>query len=174
MAVPERCGTLARMQRFTISLDDSLARRFDDLIADKGYENRSEAVRDLIRSRLGDAALATPGHTAFAPVDAWCVATVSYVYNHHDQTVARRVLDLQHEHHDLVLSSLHTHLDHHDCLETAVLRGPSAAVQACAERLVALRGVRHGAIHRVPLAAEDPGHTHAHGTPRHQHLKPLS
>lgn len=165
------------MQRFTISLDDALARQFDDLIAAKGYENRSEAVRDLIRSRLGDATLAAapaPTGAAFTPVDSWCVATVSYVYDHHDQTVARRVLDLQHEHHDLVVSSLHTHLDHHDCLETAVLRGPMAAVQACAERLVALRGVRHGAIHRVPLAAEDHGHTHALGRERHRHLKPLS
>ncbi|KQP35700.1 nickel-responsive transcriptional regulator NikR [Pseudorhodoferax sp. Leaf274] len=162
------------MQRFTISLDDALARQFDELIAAKGYENRSEAVRDLIRSRLGDASLAAPPHAAFTPVDPWCVATVSYVYDHHDQTVARRVLDLQHEHHDLVVSSLHTHLDHDDCLETAVLRGPLAAVQACAERLVALRGVRHGAMHLVPLAAADHGHTHAHGLARHSHLKPLS
>lgn len=173
-AVPWRCGTLARMQRFTISLDDALARQFDELIAAKGYENRSEAVRDLIRSRLGDASLATPASAAFKPVDPWCVATVSYVYDHHDQTVARRVLDLQHEHHDLVVSSLHTHLDHEDCLETAVLRGPLAAVLACAERLVALRGVRHGAMHLVPLAAPDHGHTHGHGLARHQHQKPLS
>ncbi|HVR50745.1 MAG TPA: nickel-responsive transcriptional regulator NikR [Pseudorhodoferax sp.] len=170
------------MQRFTISLDDALARQFDALIAAKGYENRSEAVRDLIRSRLGDATLAAPLPPARpeAPADErWCVASVSYVYDHHDQPVARRVLDLQHEHHDLVVSSLHTHLDHHDCLETAVLRGPAAAVQGCAERLVALRGVRHGAIHLVPLAAEDPAHAHAHahghGThERHRHLKPLS
>ncbi|WP_326539276.1 nickel-responsive transcriptional regulator NikR [Pseudorhodoferax sp.] len=166
------------MQRFTISLDDALARQFDELIAAKGYENRSEAVRDLIRSRLGDANLAAPqAHAASTPaaVHPWCVATVSYVYDHHDQTVARRVLDLQHEHHDLVVSSLHTHLDHHDCLETAVLRGPATSVQAFAERLVALRGVRHGAVHRVPLAAEEHAHTHAHGThEQHRHLKPLS
>lgn len=166
------------MQRFTISLDDVLARQFDEFIAAKGYENRSEAVRDLIRSRLGDDTLAAPhAHPAAhqAAADHWCVATVSYVYDHHDQTVARRVLDLQHEHHDLVVSSLHTHLDHHDCLETAVLRGPVPPVQACAERLVALRGVRHGAIHRVPLALEEHAHAHAHGTlERHQHLKPIS
>lgn len=175
-------GTLGRMQRFTISLDDALAQQFDALIAAKGYENRSEAVRDLIRSRLGVATLAAapdaPRPEA-ADDERWCVASVSYVYDHHDQPVARRVLDLQHEHHDLVVSSLHTHLDHHDCLETAVLRGPAAAVQSCAERLVALRGVRHGAIHLVPLAPEGPAHAHAHAHPhgtheRHRHLKPLS
>ena len=62
-----------------------------------------------------------------------------------------RVLDLQHDHHDLVVTSLHTHLDHDHCLETVVLRGPTPAVQACAQQLIALRGVRHGAIHLVPL-----------------------
>ena len=184
--MPAPCGTLGAMQRFTISLDDALAQQFDALIAAKGYENRSEAVRDLIRSRLGDATLAEGGHSpahrhghggahahSHAP-GGFCVASVTYVYDHHDQTVTRRVLDLQHDHHDLTLTSLHTHLDHHDCLETAVLRGPTAAVQACAERLVALRGVRHGNIHLVPLAQDAHGHTHPHAHDAHRHFKPLS
>lgn len=162
------------MQRFTISLDDALASQFDRLIADKGYENRSEAVRDLIRSTLGAATLAADGAAAGGRARtgaaAWCVASVSYVYDHHEQTVTARVLDLQHDHHDLVITSLHTHLDHDHCLETVVLRGPVPAVQACAERLVALRGVRHGNIHLVPLAEQ--GQAHRHGLAPHRHLTP--
>ncbi|MFT3721229.1 nickel-responsive transcriptional regulator NikR [Pseudorhodoferax sp.] len=166
------------MQRFTISLDDELARQFDALIAAQGYENRSEAVRDLIRAQLGDATLASaaqPGHAARGVQAApWCVGSVAYVYDHHDQTLAGRLLDLQHAHHDLVVTSLHTHLDHDHCLETVVLRGPTPAVQAFAQRLVALRGVRHGNIHIVPLALDEHAHRHAAGDHQHRHLRPLS
>ena len=156
------------MQRFTISLDDGLAAHFDKLIGERGYENRSEAVRDLIRGQIGHAAIDTQ-HAR------WCVATVSYVYDHHDQTVNARVIDLQHRHHDLVITSSHVHLDHAHCLETVVLRGPAGAVQDCAQKLVALRGVRHGNVHLVPLAEQRPSHRHAGGDPvAHTHLKPLN
>lgn len=164
------------MQRFTISLDDALAGQFDAFIADQGYVNRSEAVRDLIRARLGEAVLDVPSAEARGGrAPASCVANVSYVYDHHEQTVAARVMDLQHDHHDLVVTSLHTHLDHHHCLETVVLRGPTAAVQAFAQQLVALRGVRHGNIHLVPLA--ETGRAHRHGLDTsgpHRHYTPLS
>ena len=162
------------MQRFTISLDDALAAQFDALIATKGYVNRSEAVRDLIRAQLGDAHL----EVTKAP---WCVATLNYVYDHHDKTVAERVLSLQHDHHDLVVTSLHTHLDHDHCLETVVLRGPSPAIAAFSQILIALRGVRHGNIHIVPLGESGHKHTHSHlpGEGRkhghsHDHFKPIS
>jgi CopG family nickel-responsive transcriptional regulator len=156
------------MQRFTISLDDELAAQFDGLIAGRGYINRSEAVRDLIRERLGNA-------TLDASAAKYCVANVSYVYDHHAQQVTSRVMALQHEHHDLVVSSLHTHLDHDHCMESVVLRGPTAAVQACAQQLVAMRGVRHGQMHLVPLAEERADHRHAHAPGAgHKHLKPIS
>lgn len=161
------------MQRFTISLDDELAHEFDHLIAERGYVNRSEAVRDMIRDRLGHAVL----DEVAAP---WCAATVSYVYDHHEHVMTARLMDLQHDHHDLVISSQHTHLDHDNCLETVILRGPTAAVRACASQMVALRGVRHGQIHLVPLAEEGHGHRHAHAhSPKnaapvaHKHLRPV-
>ncbi len=165
------------MQRFTISLDATLAEQFDQLIAQRSYGNRSEAVRDLIRAELGTASLggsASLQGQAARQVAKWCVATVTYVYDHHDHTAARRVLSLQHDHHDLVVTCSHVHLDHHDCLETVVLRGSLKAVQALAEQLVALRGVRHGSIHVVPLDQDQP---HRHGAPAsaaHTHLKPLT
>lgn len=154
------------MQRFTISLDDGLARDFDHLLARQGHANRSEAVRDLVRDALADAALAD------ANTSEWCAATLSFVYDHHDQTVVRRVLALQHAHHDLVVSAMHTHLNHHDCLETVVLRGPTPAVRACCDALSALRGVRHGRAQFVPMApaamatpsraSTPPHHSHPH------------
>lgn len=163
------------MQRFTISLDDALAVQFDSLIAAKGYVNRSEAVRDLIRAQLGDAHLQTTP-------SAWCVASLSYVYDHHDKTVTERVLSLQHDHHDLVITSLHTHLDHEHCLETVILRGRTHRVSALAQQLMALRGVRHGGLRLVPLQSqgEDTPHIHndvADADPApvgHTHFKPLS
>ena len=160
------------MQRFTISLDEALAVQFDALIAAKGYSNRSEAVRDLIRTQLDTVQLD-------AVQTGWCVATLNYVYDHRDKTVTERVLSLQHDHHDLVVTSLHTHLDHDHCMETVVLRGSIGTVNAFAQTLVALRGVRHGNIHVVPL--DGGGHSHAHPPEKghgaqlpHVHFKPIS
>ena len=143
------------MQRFTISLEEALAVQFDALIATKGYSNRSEAVRDLIRTQLDAVQLDVSQ-------SGWCVATLNYVYDHHDKTVTERVLSLQHDHHDLVITSLHTHLDHDHCLETVVLRGLVKTVNAFSQTLVALRGVRHGNIHVVPLDKDGHSHDHPH------------
>ncbi len=156
------------MQRFTISLDDDLAADFDRLVAARGYENRSEAVRDLIRERLE--------HQLLDASEAkWCVATATYVYSHHESAVTARVLAQQHENHDLVVSSLRTHLDHDDCMEVVVLRGPTPAVQQCASQLIALRGVRHGRIEMLPLVRVESPHRHSPASPlSHSHFKPVN
>ncbi|HNR23266.1 MAG TPA: nickel-responsive transcriptional regulator NikR [Steroidobacteraceae bacterium] len=150
------------MQRVTISLDDELAASFDRLIAGRGYENRSEAVRDLIRQQLDREAQdhAPHGH---------CVASLSYVYNHHARDLAERIAERQHAHHDLVVATMHVHLDHENCLETAVLQGPVAAVRELAGSLTAEPGVRHGSLNLV--AVEQAEH-HAHGGRTHRHMKP--
>ena len=151
------------MQRFTISLDDSLASEFDRLIAERGYGNRSEAVRDLLRSQLDRQRESADPATA-------CVACLSYVYNHHECELAERLLALQHEHHDLTLSVMHAHLDHDHCIETAILRGPAATVRQFADAVIAERGVHHGALNLI--VAEAAGeHRHGHGH-KHVHLKP--
>lgn len=156
------------MQRFTISLGDHLAKHFDEMIATRGYVNRSEAVRDLIRAQMDRVHLQVS-------VAIWCVAAVSYVYDHHERSVTDRLLALQHDHHDLVVTSLHTHLDHDDCLETVVLRGAMTVVWAFAQKLVALRGVRHGNVHLVPLGVAGESHAHPHSPKlRHTHFEPLS
>jgi CopG family nickel-responsive transcriptional regulator len=151
------------MQRFTISLDEQLAAEFDQLISARGYDNRSEAVRDLLRHRLDRV------HEAAQP-ETDCVACLSYVYNHHERELAERLLELQHEHHELTVSSMHAHLDHEHCIETVILRGPALAVRVFADRVIAERGVHHGQLNLV-VAEAGGEHRHGRGAP-HRHLHP--
>ena len=154
------------MQRFTISLDDALAEQFDAWIAQRSYENRSEAVRDLLRAELQQAGLRSGAAQH-------CVANLSYVYKHHERDLAERLAHLQHEHHDLTVSTMHVHLDHEHCLETVILRGRTDAVVRIADLLCAERGVHHGQLN---LVAVDLHQRHQHGKgaahPPHTHLKP--
>jgi CopG family nickel-responsive transcriptional regulator len=150
------------MERFTISLDDELARDFDEFIAGHGYANRSEAVRDLIRARL-------EAQAAFRFEHAHCVASLSYVYNHESRELAERLAAAQHAHHDLTVATMHVHLDHQDCLETVALQGPTGAVRAFAAQLTAEAGVRHGSLNLVGV---ERAHRHSHGGEAHVHLKP--
>jgi len=150
------------MERFTISLDARLAEDFDRLVTALGYDNRSEAVRDILRERI-------EAHRLREDEAPLCVANLSYVYNHHERALAERVVELQHRHHDLTIASMHAHLDHAHCIESLLLRGPTAAVRACAQALIAERGVRHGAVNVVPVDGELQGHDH-----RHAHLTPKS
>ncbi len=145
------------MERFTISLEESLAREFDALIRARGYANRSEAVRDMLRREIDQDRLAREE----AP---HCVASLSYVYNHHERRLAERLTDLQHHAHDVVVSSMHVHLDHEHCLEAVFLRGHTDAVRAFASKLAAERGVRHGVLNLVPVEAEQTA-PHVHSRP---------
>jgi CopG family nickel-responsive transcriptional regulator len=146
------------MERFTISLDESLALEFDALIRARSYANRSEAVRDMLRRELENDRL----DREEAP---YCVASLSYVYNHHERRLAERLTDLQHHAHDLVVSSMHVHLDHDHCLETLFLRGATPEVRGIAEKISAERGVRHAALNLVPVETEAVMH-HVHSRPR--------
>lgn len=150
------------MQRFTISLDDHLAEAFDRLVAQRGHENRSEAVRDLLRSELARTRQETGA-------SRHCVACLSYVYNHHLRDLAERLAHLQHERHDLTVSTMHAHLDHDHCLETVLLRGATADVVAFADALCAERGVHHGKLNLISVELHG---RHQHGAAPHLHLKP--
>lgn len=128
------------MQRLSISIDDELAADFESLIESRRYSNRSEAFRDLVRRELRQERL------ALKP-DAPCVASLSYLYDHHDRTTTLRLLDLQHNQHVLTLASTHVHLAHDLCMETVILRGPANAVCDLANAIIAERGVRDGQLH---------------------------
>lgn len=151
------------MERVTISLDEKLLDEFDGYIRRKGYENRSEAVRDLVRHCLERDRL-EEGQAAHA------VGCLSYVYNHEERELARRLTRSQHQHHDLVLSTLHVHLDHENCLEVAVLQGHTPEVRDFAHAIMAETGVRHGNLHLVPAEMVQSRHGHRHDHPAHDHL----
>ena len=126
------------LTRISISLESALLDAFDHSITAKGYATRSEAIRDLIRERL----IREEEQSATGEG----VAVVTLVYDHHARELASRLIDKQHHHHDLVVSSLHVHLGERHCLEVSVLRGPSAKVQHLGDELLATRGVLHGEI----------------------------
>jgi len=141
------------MDRFTISLEEKLAEEFDAWIADRGYSNRSEAVRDLLRAELGRTLIEKQQ-------SAYCVASLSYVFNHHERELTERLANIQHEHHDLTVSAMHAHLDHDHCLETVILKGPTAAVQKLSDAICAERGVHHGRLNLISVELHAP---HSHG-----------
>jgi CopG family nickel-responsive transcriptional regulator len=127
------------LARFGISLEQSLLDSFDTLIAGKGYVNRSEAIRDMIRSALVEERVERADHTP-------TVGTVTLVYNHHTRDLSDKLTEHQHSHHDAIVSALHVHLDAHFCLEVIVVRGTSAQVKRLADELIGTKGVKHGKL----------------------------
>lgn len=153
------------MERITMSLDSTLADLFDTFINERGYSNRSEAMRDLIRQQLERERLEKSD-------DGYCVATLSYVYNHHELELASRITGVHHKHHELHLASMHIHLDHDHCLEIAMLRGPVKEIRSFANAVMAERGVRHGKVSMVPVDMSESNH--AHGGSPHVHSRPMT
>ena len=149
------------MQRITVTLDDELVDEIDRMVAERGYQNRSEAIRDLARAGIRQA-------TDAAGASRDCVAALVYVYDHEARDLSKRLTRSFHAHHDLSLAALHVHLDHDSCLEVAVLQGKTGEVQHFADHVMAERGVRHGRLVTIPVVLED--HKHAHRTePKHRH-----
>jgi len=145
------------LSRIGVALDSELLERFDRSIAQSGYTNRSEAFRDLIRDRLVNERIANPKATV--------VGTITLIYEHDAHGVGEKLTELQHEHHALVVSTSHAHLDHDSCLEVLIVHGPSTQVSTFADRLIGLRGVQHGklvmTVPTQPLGKKS-AHTHKH------------
>jgi CopG family nickel-responsive transcriptional regulator len=151
------------MQRTTITLDDDLDVRVDQFRVERGYGNRSEAIRDLVRAGLErDVLEGSP--------DKPCVAAAVYVYDHEARDLARRLTGIGHDHHDLSLATLHVHLDHESCLEITVLRGRSGDVRHYADHVIAERGVRYGRLVSVPVDLATESHAHGERPSRHSHV----
>ena len=149
------------LSRIGIALDSELLKRFDRSIEKRGYTNRSEAFRDLIRNQLVSEQTATS--------DALVVGTITLIYDHHAHGVTEKLTELQHEHHKLVVSTSHAHLDHDSCLEVLIVRGKSSLVDNLASRLIGLKGVQHGRlVMTVPAHALESQHENDHKT-RHSH-----
>jgi len=132
------------LTRFGVSIGATLLSRFDELIESQGYTNRSEAIRDLVRDRLVEA--------SWEQEDGNVVGVVAMVYDHDMRQVGDRLTSIQHGHGEHVVSTLHVHLDQHDCLEVVVIRGPGAQVRDMAHRLLSIKGVKHGRLLMTGLA----------------------
>jgi CopG family nickel-responsive transcriptional regulator len=147
------------LSRIGIALDSDLLKRFDRSIQQRGYTNRSEAFRDLIRDRLVSEQTAAP--------ESFVVGTVTLIYDHHAHGITEKLTELQHVHHELVVSTSHAHLDHDSCLEVLIVHGKSAQVAQFADMLIGLKGVQHGRL-VMTVPAHEIEHTHQHGQ-RHNH-----
>jgi CopG family nickel-responsive transcriptional regulator len=129
---------MGELSRIGVAIDSDLLKKFDDLIARRGYTNRSEAFRDLIRDELVEQSWESP--------ERQVVGSISIVYDHHVRLLNERLTDLQHDYHRHILSTLHVHLDHDHCLEVLVVRGKAGEVKKFADTLIATKGVKHGRL----------------------------
>jgi CopG family transcriptional regulator, nickel-responsive regulator len=160
--------------RFGVSIESELLASYDQMITERGYANRSEALRDLIRDRLVNARLES------FPATTQVLGTLTLVYDHHASDLTERMASLQHDHHELVISVVHTHVSHDDCLEVILLRGVYGEINILANSLLSLKGIKHGHlfvtlpatdIEQHPKAEKEHEHKHEH---KHVHKKAKS
>jgi CopG family nickel-responsive transcriptional regulator len=151
------------LSRIGIALDSDLLKRFDRSLARRGYTNRSEGFRDLIRDRLVTEQTAAP--------EATVVGTVTLIYDHHAHGVSEKLTELQHAHHELVVSTSHAHLDHDSCLEVLIVQGKSAKVEQFADRLIGLKGVQHGRLVMTVPAQSLGRHVESERKSEHKHIQ---
>ena len=153
------------MQRITITIDNDLMAEVERFMQIRGYEARSEVFRDLLRAGLEQVNEDSVGAGE-------CVAALTYVYDHEMRGLAKRLCDTGHEHHDLVQTTLHVHLNHESCMEVAILKGKTSDVRHYAGHLIAERGVRHGRLVTVPVEMPDEAHVHGEETAgAHRHIR---
>ena len=155
------------MQRVTITLDDELLAALDRIILARGYQNRSEAIRDLTRAGIAQ-------NTDETAAGRECVAALVYVFDHEGRELSKRMTRSFHDRHDLSLATMHVHLDHESCLEIAVLRGNTREVQHFGDHVISERGVRHGRIVTIPVQLERQKHAHGSKARRghlHAHVR---
>jgi CopG family nickel-responsive transcriptional regulator len=129
---------MSTLTRFGIAMDSQLLKRFDDFVSQRGYANRSEAIRDLVRDRLV--------RTSWEEGNEEMVGTITLVYNHHQRELTEKLTSQQHDFHHAILSAMHVHLDHHNCLEILAVRGPARVIRQIADQLISVRGVKHGKL----------------------------
>lgn len=129
---------MADVERVSLAIERDLIERFDQLLSRSGHSNRSEAIRDLMRSRVVE--------EEWAAGRGECVATVTIVYDHTKRDLADRLLETGHEHHRMIMATMHVHLDDDHCLEVMALRGKPAELRHFADHLIGMKGVRHGKL----------------------------
>jgi len=128
---------MEKMVRFGVSIPPELLKKFDKLIDEKGYANRSEAIRDIIRAHMIEQEWEKEGEV---------VGTITILYDHDTRGVMEKLTDLQHENFGDVSSTIHVHLDESNCLEVIVVKGDAKRVKKLADKLIATKGVKHGKL----------------------------
>ncbi len=129
---------IADIIRFGISMERELLERLDQEIVNRGYPNRSEAIRDLIRNQLVE--------LDWSQDDEEVAGTITIIYNHHVRGLSDLLLELQHEHHEMIISVMHVHLEQHHCLEVMVIKGKASEAKELSGRLIGVKGVKHGKL----------------------------
>jgi CopG family nickel-responsive transcriptional regulator len=127
-----------KVTRFSVSLDKQLARELDRMCREKGYDNRSQAIADMVRNQLIE------HRHEFG--NQQIAGTITRVYDHHKPRLLDLLTDIQHDHGDMIIATLHVHLDHHNCLEVLTVRGNAASIKSMADRLIGAKGVKHGKL----------------------------
>ncbi len=128
----------AALSRFSLSMPERLVAQLDAMCAAKGYESRSQAVADMVRDALVE-------HRAQAG-SREIAGNITLVYDHHKRNIQSRLTRIQHDHGPVVISTLHVHLDHHHCMEVLAVRGSAKTVRGLADRLIAVKGIKHGKL----------------------------
>jgi CopG family transcriptional regulator, nickel-responsive regulator len=124
--------------RFGISMEKDLLGRLDQEIVKRGYPNRSEAIRDLIRNQLVE--------IDWSQEEEEVAGTITIIYNHHVRGLSDLLLEMQHDHHHMIISVMHVHLEHEHCLEVMVIKGMASEAKELAGRLIGVKGVKHGKL----------------------------
>lgn len=137
---------MANVTRFGVSLEETLLEKFDKLIEDKGYKNRSEAIRDLIREKMVS--------EEWSDSDRETVGVFSLVYDHHHGDLNKTLNQVQHNYLHVIVSSTHIHIDHHNCLEVIILKGKSQIIKKITDEISATRGVKHGKLIMTSTGSE--------------------
>ena len=129
---------MENIMRFGVSIEPDLLKKFDKVIRKKGYTNRSEAIRDIIRKNLIIEKNKDPNLES--------IGTLTMIYDHHAGNLTNRLLDMQHDHTNEILTTTHIHIDHHNCLEVLVLKGKTGNIQKLADKIKSLKGIKHGEL----------------------------
>ncbi len=129
---------MSKLIRFGISINEDLLEKFDKIVSRKGYGNRSEAIRDLIRDELVE--------KEWQSGDEEVAGTITLVYDHHVKGLTPLLLETQHDFHNLILTSTHVHLDHNNCLEVLIIKGKASEAKKIADKLITIKGVKHGKL----------------------------
>jgi CopG family nickel-responsive transcriptional regulator len=129
---------MSHISRFGVSMDATLLEQFDQFITNRGYSNRSEAVRDLVRNELVKA--------EWEHDDEETVGTLTLIFDHHQRELQNRLTGHQHKHHDMIISTMHVHLDHHHCLEVLAVKGRVEHIRQLADEMLSMKGVKHGKL----------------------------